>query len=166
MEWLVFLGGAAVAALINVGFGTWKHISDHRAQTARWRRERAEEHQRWLRDKKLEAYVDFFEATRLVLNLTLLHGRAERRPATHEELDDAQSKLKGSPIRLLGPEPIRLLAAQIRDQVDEHVDAATDQELSYHARRTKLDELKTRMEGDRVALAELCRGDLERPSAN
>lgn len=70
MEWLIFLGGAAVAAVINLGFNVAKLVIDRRDERGRWDRDRRDEqvrwereqmreHQRWLRNQKEQAYVQF-----------------------------------------------------------------------------------------------------------
>lgn len=160
MEWLIFLGGAAVAAVINLGFNVLKLVLDRRDERSRRKRDRKDEHARWLREKRLEAYVDFFEGTRLVLNLADIQGRAIPKLDDHSELDDAQHRLKGSPILLVAPDGLRDLTQSIRDQVDKYVDTALDEDLSDESRDDALDKLGTNLVADRLELARLCREDL------
>lgn len=152
--WLVpvlsLIGGAAGAAIINGWFGIKKLKAD-----------RHDEHYRWLRDKRQEAYVEFFEATRLVLSLAAEADTDERRAT----LSDKGNEIKGSPIRLLAPEPILTLVEEVHEDVQAFVLAATDSDLPSETREEGMAAIRPGIVSKRQQLAELCREDLRTPRA-
>ncbi|MBT2530967.1 hypothetical protein J7E83_02290 [Arthrobacter sp. ISL-48] len=145
MPLFALLGGAVGAAVINGFFGFKKQKSD-----------RNEEHARWLRDKKQESYVEFFETSRVVLNL-VYHTESEK---NRSRLTDAADVVKGSPIRLLAPREIVDLFDKAQEGMGKCLAVALDEDISPEARAAKLDGLRGDVEGTRIDLAAMCRADL------
>lgn len=147
--WLVpvlsLIGGAAGAAIINGAFGIKKLKADRR-----------DEHQRWLRDKKQEAYVEFLEGSRVVLNLAF----QDVSDGNLSQLNDAADAVKGSPIRLLAPREVIDRFDKAYDIMAECVAIARDGDLSPENRTEQLANLRGDVEGIRTDLAAICRADL------
>lgn len=143
-NWLIpllsLVGGAGGAAIINTIYGMKKQKQD-----------RIDEHARWLRDKRQEAYLDFFESTRRVLNLAV----ATKSGDDSGELDKSLDQVNGSPIRLLAPVEIQAAAELARDDVSLIVEAARSGDT------TSVDALYVDVKARRKTLVELCRADLE-----
>lgn len=148
--WLIpllsLVGGAGGAAFINTAYGMKKQKQD-----------RIDEHARWRRDRKLEAYVEFMESTRLVLNLAV-HAESD---ADRRKLQSTALVLKMSPMKLLAPAEVNDLAETVRLDSDKLVDLAMNENLSDDSRN----ELMNAEHGDfskrRSVLAKLCREDLD-----
>lgn len=142
---LSLIGGAAGAAIINGAFGIKKLKADRR-----------DEHQRWLRDKKQEAYVEFFETSRVVLNLAF----QDVSEGNESQLSDAADAVKGSPIRLLAPTEVIDRFDRAYDVMAECVAIARNGDLSAEDRTEQLAKLRGDAEGIRIDLAAICRADL------
>jgi hypothetical protein len=143
---LSLVGGAAGAAIINGAFGIKKLKADRR-----------DEHQRWLRDKKQEAYVEFFETSRVVLNRAFQDVPEGN---DQSQLSDAADAVKGSPIRLLAPREIIDRFDEAHAIMGKCVAIARSGELAPAVRAKRLAELRGDVEGIRIDLAALCRADL------
>lgn len=142
---LSLVGGAAGAAIINGAFGIKKLKEDRR-----------DEHQRWLRDKKQEAYVDFFETSRVVLNLAF-HDVSQ---SNQSQINDAANAVKGSPIRLLAPTEVIERFDRAYDLMAKCVAIAQNGDLSVEDRTNQLAKIRGDAEGIRIDLAAICRADL------
>lgn len=145
-DWLgPLLGGAIGAALINVVFGFWKHQADRKNQ-----------HRRWLRDKKLEAYVDFFESSKRVHNFALQAPSVE----WMERVSGALREVEASSIHLLASKDIAKACDEAYDQMIQYVEVCQKHTLSLRNRNTKLDVLSPKVAETRQRLEALCRSDL------
>lgn len=142
---LSLIGGAAGAAIINGAFGIKKLKADRR-----------DEHQRWLRDKKQEAYVEFFETSRVVLNLVFQDVSEGNRL----QLSEAVDSVKGSPIRLLAPKEVVDRFDKAYDMLAKCVAIAYNGDLPPEARTEQLAKLRGDVEGIRIDLVAICRADL------
>ena len=114
--WLVLL--APVAAIVAAAIGAW---------TSRigWRAERSREHQRWVREQRVDAYLGFLDTS----NDMLWAGRARRledpswRPEVEwlEPLDKALLRIK-----LFGSPTVALQAALALDAFAQGAAVSTD----------------------------------------
>lgn len=112
MEWWQFvlpLVGSALGGALVTGFFGWRK--------RHWDRE--DEHARWLRDKKQEAYADFLsELEKIYLTAARLDLQADVTP-----IEDLMMKSSLGPIVLLASEPLREKAVALRRAVATYADA-------------------------------------------
>lgn len=129
MEWWVllvsFFGSAFGGALVT-GFFAWKKRA--------WDRE--DEHSRWLRDKKQEAYVSFLENLRTVrhqVSLFVDGGMEDHGPELARTLGDAPLSL----LHVLGPSDVAQKGRETADALHELVMCKLEQRnADYHRLET------------------------------
>lgn len=101
--WIPLLGGALGAALINGIVAVYKV-----------QRDRAIEHEQWLRDQKLELYANFLDSYEELYKQIKLSGQDTD---TNTNLDAFIAAASPTKLILVAPEPVATMARSIYDQL-------------------------------------------------
>jgi hypothetical protein len=142
------LGGAAGAAVINLGFGWWKVRAD-----------RKDEHSRWLRDQRQAAYGDYLESTRRLFEWLTFTGLSSEE--SRDELVEHLGKVDKAQVLLLGPlevcDAAEALYRSLQDMLACRL-APEDPAMGIYS----ADESLQRYSRSKDKFLRLCREDLER----